>query len=217
MTYLTLCLYDILVLLHLIILVRNVSELNYFSFILTTKTCWKCPSFPGSPASPFLSALQYKQWDALTKLLHAPPTPNIPIPSLPGSSCTACWMISKAPWQQPELVIGSLSCEAFPFQMSILHLTIALLQASKTPVKTIAASFQRAGFWGEARPNLQPCLSAYCTMHSPPRHSRSFLGGLACVCVCVCFTSNLASLSQPSSVQPHMLHLSAILNSRWIT
>lgn len=177
----------------------------------------KMSFFSWLPCQPFLVSITIPAVGCPNQAAPRPPTPNIPIPSLPGSSCTACWMISKAPWQQPELVIGSLSCEAFPFQMSILHLTIALLQASKTPVKTIAASFQRAGFWGEARPNLQLCLSAYCTLHPPPRHSHSFLGGLACVCVCVCFTSNLAFLSQPSSVQLYMLRLSAILNSRWIT
>lgn len=179
MTYLTLCLYDVLVLLYLITLIRKVSELNYFSFILTTRTCWKCPSFPGSPASPFLSAVGCPNQAA-----PHPPTPNIPIPSLPGSFCTACWMISKAPWQQPELVIGSLSCEAFPFQMSILHLTIALLQASKTPVKTIASS-RELPF--EVKPDLI-CNRAYwltvpCTLLWDT--DTLFLGGLASVCVCV--------------------------------
>lgn len=158
-----LCLFGILLLLRLIIHDRDVPELNHFSFILATQDMLKMPFFPGSPASP--SCQHYRRCSGMPSpsCLHFSPPPLHPIPSLPGSSCITGWRIGKAPWQQPELVIGSLSCEAFPFQMSILHLTIASLQASEglTQVKPLLP--QRTTFWGEARLNPSLCLLAHCT------------------------------------------------------
>lgn len=146
--------------------------------------------------------------------LHFSPPLLHPIPSLPGSSCMACWRISKAPWQQPELVIGSLSCEAFPFQMSILHLTIASLQASETQVKPLLP--QRTAFWGEARLNPSLCLLAHCTTLCPRRHNHSlFFGSPACVRVHVFKTRHLW-VNQFCFVD-YILNLSAILDSRWIS
>lgn len=142
--------------------------------------------------------------------LHFSPPPLHPIPSLPGSSCIACWRISKAPWQQPELVIGSLSCEAFPFQMSILHLTIASLQASETQVKPLLP--QRTAFWGEAR--VSACW--FTVPHSVLGDTTTFLGGSpACVRVYV-FKTRYLWVNQFCFVD-YILNLSAILDSRWIS
>lgn len=159
--------------------------------------CWKCHSFPGSPASPSLSALQHRQWEALTKQAPLPSCPRAPlgpyIPSLPGSSCAARWRISKAPWQQPELVIGSLSCEAFPFQMSILYLTIASLQGSKTQVKPLLLPESCLLRWSQTESGSLHVGSLYHRLSSETQPVSFWVALLAYVCV---FTSNQTSLSQ---------------------
>lgn len=81
--YLGLCLFDILVLLHLIFHVRNISQLNYCSFLLASWDVLKMSFFSWLPCQslPFLSALQYRQWEALTK--QAPPNPHAPLGPYP--------------------------------------------------------------------------------------------------------------------------------------
>lgn len=94
------------------------------------------------------------------------------------------WENNKAPWQQPQLAIGSLSYEAFLFQMSIPH-PIASLQASKSWVMPLIMP-RRPGLWGEVNASHYCCMLAHCTMHYPQRRSITlFLGNLVCVCVCV--------------------------------
>lgn len=138
--------------------------------------------FSWLPCQPLLVSITVQAVRCLVWADFISPPPLHPIPSLPGSSCIACWRISQAPWQQPELVIGSLSCEAFPFQMSILHLTIASLQASKTQVKPLLP--QRAAFWGEARPNLSLCLLAhYFTLSSETQSLSFWVALLVYVCI----------------------------------
>lgn len=82
--YLELCLFDILVLFHLIFHVGNVSQLNYFSFILASWDVLKMSFFSWLPCQSLLVSITVQAMGSPNQASSTPP-PLPPPPPRPRS------------------------------------------------------------------------------------------------------------------------------------